>query len=352
MQNPRCLKLFESACRSERTRKSYVQLLNYFLKWAEKDYESLLILSDSELQILLEDYMMYCRRRYATSSIITIFASIQKFLFVNDRTMNKKKLMMFLPEKLKTKQRAITIEEVRLLLKHCGSKRNRAIIHVFSATGCRPEALADLKLKHISEMPNGYTSVIFYAGTNNELQHFYHPEVTSAVNDYLDDRKQEGEKLESESYLFRQKRWLVDSESHLTLTGIESIIDNLMKHAGIKRIKMNDKRYDLPVCNGFRNRFNTILKRNSDISYPIAEQFLDHKLRMEPSYLFPTKQELFDEYKKAVPELTISNEWKLKMENENKQKRIEKLESDKDIQMKDMQAQIDSVKELLMRKKS
>jgi len=54
--------------------------------------------------------------------------------------------------------------------------------------------------------------------------------------------------------------------------------------------------------------------------------------------------------KKAVPELTISNEWKLKMENENKQKRIEKLESDKDIQMKDMQAQIDSVKELLKRK--
>ncbi len=346
------MKLFESACRSERTRKSYVQLLNSFLKWAEKDYESLLVLSDSELEILLVDYIMYCRRRYATSSIITIFASIQKFLFVNDRTVNKKKLMMFLPEKLKTKQRAITIEEIRLLLKHCGSKRNRAIIHVFSATGCRPEALADLKLKNISEMPNGYTSVIFYAGTNNELQHFYHPEVTSAVNDYLDDRRQEGEKLESESYLFRQKRWLVDSESHLTLTGIESIIDNLMKHAGIKRIKMNDKRYDLPVCNGFRNRFNTILKRNSDISYPIAEQFLDHKLRMEPSYLFPTKEELFDEYKKAVPELTISNEWKLKMENEIKQKHIEKLESDKDIQMKDMQAQIDSVKELLMRKKS
>jgi len=296
--------------------------------------------------------MMYCRRRYATSSIITIFASIQKFLFVNDRTVNKKKLMMFLPEKSKTKQRAITTEEVRLLLKHCGSKRNRAIVHVFSATGCRPEALADLKLKHISEMPNGYTSVIFYAGTNNELQHFYHPEVTSAVNDYLDDRRQEGEKLEPESYLFRQKRWLADSESHLTLTGIESIIDNLMKHAGIKRIKMNDKRYDLPVCNGFRNRFNTILKRNSDISYPIAEQFLDHKLRMEPSYLFPTREELFDEYKKAVPELTISNEWKLKIENKNKQKHIEKLESEKDIQLKDMQSQIDTVMKLLDRKEN
>jgi len=73
---------------------------------------------------------------------------------------------------------------------------------------------------------------------------------------------------------------------------------------------------------------------------------------MEPSYLFPTKQELFEEYQKAVSELTISNEWKLKMENEYKQKHIEKLESEKDIQLKDMQAQIDSVKELLRRKNS
>ena len=152
--------------------------------------------------------------------------------------------------------------------------------------------------------------------------------------------------------MFRQKRWLKDSESQLTVSGIESIIENLMKHAGIKRIKQNEKRYDLPVCNGFRNRFNTILKRNSDISYPIAEKFLDHKLRMEPSYLFPTKQELFDEYKKAVPELMVSEEARLKLESENKQKHIEKLETEKDIQMKDMQEQIDSVKELLRRKDS
>jgi len=41
----------------------------------------------------------------------------------------------------------------------------------------------------------------------------------------------------------------------------------------------------------------------------------------------------------------------LKIENKNKQKHIEKLESEKDIQLKNMQDQIDSVKELLKRKK-
>jgi hypothetical protein len=54
--------------------------------------------------------MMYCRKLYVTSSIRTIFTSIEKFLFVNDRTVNKKKLMVFLPKKLKTTQRVITTE--------------------------------------------------------------------------------------------------------------------------------------------------------------------------------------------------------------------------------------------------
>ena len=123
------------ACSSEHTRETYTQLLDLFLKWANKDYESLLVLTDSELQILLEDYMMYCKKRYARAGIRGRFASIEKFLFVNDRIVNKKKLLMFLPEKLKTKQRSITTDEIRLMLNYCGSKRNLAIVHVFSVWG-------------------------------------------------------------------------------------------------------------------------------------------------------------------------------------------------------------------------
>lgn len=62
MVNPRCFELFQMACSSERTRETYTQLLDLFLKWANKDYESLLVLTDSELQKLLEDYMMYCKK--------------------------------------------------------------------------------------------------------------------------------------------------------------------------------------------------------------------------------------------------------------------------------------------------
>ena len=48
-------------------------------------------------------------------------------------------------------------------------------------------------------------------------------------------------------------------------------------------------------------------------------------------------------YKLAVTELVISKEALLKLENDNKQKHIEELESGKDIQIKNMQLQIDSL---------
>ncbi|MCH9041105.1 MAG: site-specific integrase [Thaumarchaeota archaeon] len=348
MINPRCFELFQMACSSERTRETYTQLLDLFLKWANKDYESLLVLTDSELQILLEDYMMYCKKRYARAGIRGRFASIEKFLFVNDRIVNKKKLLMFLPEKLKTKQRSITTDEIRLMLNYCGSKRNLAIVHVFSAMGIRPEALADLRIRDIEEMPDGYTSVIVYAGSNNELQSFYHSEVTKAVNDYLDERKQEGELLKPESWLFRQKSFFSNSIgiTPLSVNGIESIISNIMKHAGIKRIKMNENRYDLPVCGGFRNRFNTIFKSNSDIPYVIGEMFSDHKIRMEPSYMFPSKEKLFEEYKKAVPELIIDEKERLKQEIKQNKKEAESSKGMKR-EIADMNKRFDGIEDIL-----
>ncbi len=170
VENPRCFKIFKMSCKSKATFLNYQYHLNTFLKWADKDYESLLILSDIELKETLEDYAMFCQTRYATSSFRGIFSAIEKFLFVNDKNMNRKKLMMVLPEKKYAEQRAITTEEIRLLLFTSSNPRSKAIIHILTATGCRPEALADLKLKDIELMADGFTSILFYQGTNNQSQ--------------------------------------------------------------------------------------------------------------------------------------------------------------------------------------
>ena len=71
VKNPRCLNLFLNSCKNKATRETYVNHLNAFLKYVEKDYESLWMLSDSELNETIENYVMFCSNndRYAVSSI-------------------------------------------------------------------------------------------------------------------------------------------------------------------------------------------------------------------------------------------------------------------------------------------
>jgi hypothetical protein len=59
VESPRCLKLFLNSCKNNATRETYANHLNAFLKHVGKDHESLLALSDSELNIILEDYIMF-----------------------------------------------------------------------------------------------------------------------------------------------------------------------------------------------------------------------------------------------------------------------------------------------------
>ena len=122
-----------------------------------------------------------------------------------------------------------------------------------------------------------------------------------------------------------------------------------MIKANIKRVKTG-KRYDLATCTGIRKRFNTILKMNLDISYPIAEMLMDHKYRLESHYLKPTKQELFLEYKKAIPDLVFDESEKLKIDVENKQKKIDELESSK-VRIAELESRIDTINKHLQKLK-
>ncbi len=116
----------------------------------------------------------------------------------------------------------------------------------------------------------------------------------------------------------------------------------MMKNASVKKIKTGN-RYDLASCNGIRKRFNTILKRNPDISFAMAEKLMDHKTSaLEEAYTVPTKEELFEEYKKAVPDLTFDEAEKLKIENENKQKKIDELESSK-FRIAELESRMDTI---------
>jgi len=246
-----------------------------------------------------------------------------------------------------------TEDEINAMIRVCQNQKQRALVYLFSSTGARPQAIAELKMKHLEPIGNGCLSLKLYDGSLHEMYSFLYEIATNELKQYFEWREKQGEKLNPESFVFVNSTALMFlTVKPMHSTSISSIFSDLIKKAGITRTKVNTKNYDLSSTGGFRKRFNTILKMNPNVSQAIGEMLMDHSNYLEKHYFKPTREQLFTEFQKAIPELVFDKAEKLKIENENKQKHIERLETEKDIQLKDMQEQIDSVKELLRRKKS
>ena len=94
--------LFESAIKSEITKFSYKRELEKFLQWTRiKESDGLLRLKDSQLQVMLEDYLFYLKSKVSPNSINTMFAPLQLFFEMNDRKINFKKIKRMFPAKIK-----------------------------------------------------------------------------------------------------------------------------------------------------------------------------------------------------------------------------------------------------------
>ena len=85
------------------------------------------------------------------------------------------------------------------------------------------------------------------------------------------------------------------------------------------------------------------------INSNLAEKIMGHSttIQLDNSYFHPSKERTFEEYAKAIPELTIDEAVKLREDNKLKEKRIHELESDKDRRIIELEEKFDNIHELL-----
>ena len=345
MENPRCFHLWNNSFGSVRTKKDYNYKLGVFLKWAHKDYESVLLLTKSEITVILEDYALYKKRRVSINSMASYFYPVFSYLEFNDREFNKLRIRRLLKGEKESKggKRAITDQELIDMDRCAHSKKARTLLHLFAFTGVRPEAISELKLKDIEEMPDGYLCLTIYAGYDKEKPAFIPPTAVKILKEYHSERQDNGEKLGLDSYVIGASKLSATLRPNpISPTTFAQMMNLMMKNAGITRVKTGN-RYDLASCNGIRKRFNTKLKRNPDISFAMAEKLMDHKTSaLEEAYTVPTKEELFEEYRKAVPDLMFDEAEKLRVENKNKQKKIDELQSSK-VRIAELESRMDTI---------
>jgi len=350
----RSLLLFENSIKTEATRKMYLYFLDNFKNFYHlKDYDGIIAIGEPQLQIMVEDYVMMLKTKIGANSMRTYMAGIQAFLETNDIELRWKKIHRLFPAKTKkTGGRMWTTEDIQIMLSNVRDLRQKALIHFLAASGVRRGAIPELKLRHLKEMPNGCKSILVYEDSLEEYTTFIHSEAVSWLEKYINHRRADGEYIDENSPLFR-KTYQIGIQKVIPLNEdlVMKSIWHAIKISGL-RVGQQKKngRYETQTDHGFRKRFNTILKTTEMIKPLLAEKMMGHSIKSIPldeTYLTPTVEKLFEEYVKAISELTIDDSARKQFELEKITKEKSELEKTH-IPKDEVQAMIkDEIKKML-----
>ena len=277
---PRCILLMQNAIKTEGTSKSYFYNLNRFRKHFKiKDFDSLLKIDSIKINEMIEDWLMFLRKKVSPNSVPTMYYGIELFFSMNDIQINFKKLRRMLPASVKRSgAKPWKTEHIQKMLSVCRYKRDKAILLFLSSSGSRIGSINGLRIKHVVEMPFGCKGILVYPDDKEEYWAFLTPESAKALDDSLKERIEDGEKLTDESPLFRimYSKGYTKTPKPLAVHSARCVVSRLINQARIKREKTGHT-FDIQIDHGFRKRFNTIMKLNNEVNSNIAEKLMGHK---------------------------------------------------------------------------
>ncbi len=288
-----------------------------------KDFDGITSIHQSELQKHLETYVIHIKKQVNPNTIPTYINPIKTFLEVNDIDLNWRKIKRLYPAKIKRSgNSAYQTSDVKLMLDCTTQLRNKAIIHFLASTGCRVGALQSMRIRHLRDMPLGCKMVLVYEDSTEEYSTFLTPEASKALELYFDERTSNGEVLNQDSPVFRERYQLASVKAKpLSTEATTAVIARSANNSSIRGQKKNG-RYSEQLVHGFRKRFNTIMKLNNEVNDNAIEKMMGHTNGLDGAYLQITDDKLFEEFKKGITDLTISDD-------ERDKAKIAELENEK-----------------------
>jgi len=308
------------------------------MKFAKiSNHSDIVKLGSNKTQTYLEDWVMHLSSKKLKATTITNkLSAIELFLEMNKITFHKKALHKLIPSSdyIPGGKIPYTSEDISKMLQVTIKLRTKALIHFLASTGSRPGTIEDppLRMKHLLYMPHDCAAIKLYDGSNEGYWAFLTPEATKALKQYFSSRILNGKQLNEKSPIFANWSPYTVSRKNdfLSTKAARSIISTVVKRAGIDR-KKEGHRFNKATTYGFRKRFNTILKINSDVNSNIAEKLMAHKNGLDGKYFQPTREECFKEFLKAVEQLTIDPSQRQQVQInqlEQEKSEIEKLQND------------------------
>jgi integrase/recombinase XerD len=195
------------------------------------------------------------------------------------------------------------------MLDVCYTVRARAIVELISTTGMRRGAIPTLKKRDLVPVEKCYMIKV-YADEAEEYVTFCTPEARVTIENYFEWRRVNGEDITDESPVIDIKARHKTSPDKI----FELSIRDIKEKAKLEIESTGEgakKRYAISTAHGFRKFFNTQLNK-AGVPHNTIEKLMGHKNGLKGLYYTPESSDLFEEYKKAIPNLTLLDNIKQK----------------------------------------
>jgi integrase len=366
-----CYRIFIEGLKSAVTKAAYSYALQKYMNHLNiRNPDDLLLHQENPkiIQNQIIEYIIQLKNpphslRYATRS--QYLAAVMTFYDLNDVALSKKKIYRYLGEEERPiENRGYNTEEISKML-DVSDERARAIILVLASTGIRIRATIELKLEDLKIIPDyNLYQVRVYSDSNQRYLTFTTPEAAKAIDIYLKYRERCGERLIPKSPLFRDQFDREDVVSihdvkQIKLRTVERLVSRTVEKSGIRTVERITElhsergkiRKNVKLTAGFRKFFDTQLIY-SRVEPRTKELFMGHSIGLDDHYFTPVDTYVLQEYLKAVDNLTINKENRLRIklgELTKKNDEIETMELKHREDMKSMREQMNQIMMMVQR---
>jgi hypothetical protein len=321
-------------------------ITKYFVSLGKKNPE---LVTDIIATYIKEEKKLVEKGQLSSGTLENHIKPIKVLLDANRIAIHWKSLHRLYPRKQSTTDdRAYTKSELQKMLAVAHDITDKVIITVFSSGGFRLEAWnyftwKDIKL--FKNQDNSYKGGALLIYANDTEQYWTHitPEACKYVELYREKWKSDIGIYPKDDQPFL-KAVKYPTIHRLNSTGVKKRIEKIVKSIGMREsLPEGKKRYEVPLDHGFRKYFNTMMRR-AKVNYLDKEDMMGHKVGLEKHYERYQEEdfERFPEYQKAIVFLTISDEERLRFENQQKQDELEEI-TKKNFQLEDMSKRLDEL---------
>lgn len=313
--------IFLQTLRSKMTRKFYNAIMIKFTSFVNNiekiEKPSDLKLIDSvKFQKYLELYTLQRKEAVEASAVLTEIRIIRSFLEFMEIPYNKKRITKLLPPLNKPHgAKPYTSEQIEYLV----SKTTEVIglmVMICASSGLRRGAVVSLRYGDLIPIDNTYGIIAYHNNPEDPTAEYitFMTNETKVLLDIYTEKRKTTEVLTNNSYIFPDKN---DKTKHYADEYFTQRIRHQMKSKLDPVQSKASVRYDIMATHGLRKFFDTAMHapyveinqmKIQAINEDVIEQFMGHRSttqNLKRRYYVKDFEELYNEYKKAIPFLEI-----------------------------------------------